>query len=569
MTQKFSLLRLIALSFILLPPAYVLYLISQAGEIPHFDYWWIVTRFYDVNGFSSNPADWFFRNNEHLVFIPVLVYSLNILLTKGSNYGLSLFAFGFALIQSLLLIRLLPPQLKQNRFLWGLALLAISLFNFTPAAAHNWMRGFSGVIWMSANLFVVTALFCFTQVAQKPKLSWVIGSIAGGLLAALSYSTSLALWGVFCILSVLCRFPKRLIFTYWTVSLAVVSTYFLTYKTPPHHPSLSRISPLEALEYIPTYLGGIFTIDVDFALVLGLFGLMGAAIAFRYLVIQNSASIIPWISLILYTFGTALMAAVSRSGFGLEQAFSSRYASLPALFWLGLTLIALTWLAQRFKNRQPWFKLIPWFTVTLILVSSMYRVGYEVFSQQILPRAQLQPLIALSLGLDAPDPDLVKAVIGNRPEAFLKMAPALKANGLVPFTYNLFADNPCTPLGIQIPTNQIQTTTQNPVSGYFDHLSRFPEFTGELGTIKVNGWATAPEPIHCIAILNQDRVVRGFGLVGFPRPDVAQTLGIPQEFTGWQGYAQVTPIDHQVTAYAIVGDRRSWVPLRGQFNPSP
>ena len=54
----------------------------------------------------------------------------------------------------------------------------------------------------------------------------------------------------------------------------MIGTYFLTYKTPTHHPSLTKINPLKTLEYIPTYLGGIFSENVIIASIIGIIGLM-------------------------------------------------------------------------------------------------------------------------------------------------------------------------------------------------------------------------------------------------------------------------------------------------------
>ena len=40
------------------------------------------------------------------------------------------------------------------------------------------------------------------------------------------------------------------------------------------------------------------------------------------------------------------MAAVSRSGFGVEQATASRYATLPALFWMSTLVLTVLYVRQ-------------------------------------------------------------------------------------------------------------------------------------------------------------------------------------------------------------------------------
>ena len=166
-----SVLIAAAIIAILMPAAYILYLISRSGELSNFDYWWITWNFYAVDGFSTNPFNWIFRANEHFLLIPSILYALNIVVTKGSNIGLSLVTWIFAWIQCHILIAMLPLNLRRSPFLFVLLLLCISIFNFTPAAAHNWMRGFSGVAWMSANLFVITSIFCLTKIAETASLA--------------------------------------------------------------------------------------------------------------------------------------------------------------------------------------------------------------------------------------------------------------------------------------------------------------------------------------------------------------------------------------------------------------
>ncbi|MBD0393596.1 MAG: hypothetical protein ICV52_06940, partial [Microcoleus sp. C1-bin4] len=145
---------------ILIPASYILYLISQAGDLSNFDYWWMTWNFYSVDGFSTNPFNWIFRANEHFVLIPAIIYGLNIAVTQGSNIGLCLVSWFLAWIQCHVLIALLPLNLRRFPLQFISLLLCISIFNFTPAAAHNWMRGFSGVHWIIANLFVICSIFC-------------------------------------------------------------------------------------------------------------------------------------------------------------------------------------------------------------------------------------------------------------------------------------------------------------------------------------------------------------------------------------------------------------------------
>lgn len=550
----------------LLPAIYVLNLISQAGHLLNFDYWWMIKNIYSIDGFSTNPFDWMFRANEHFVLIPAIIYALNILITKGSNIGLCLATFFLAAIQSLLLIKLLPEKLTQNRPIFALLIICISLFNFTPAAAHNWMRGYSGVHWVIANLFVIASIYCLKKTVEQascpfqatPK-KWATASIIFGILGCISYSTPLALWPILCAAAILMRLPQRIIIAYFSFAILVVGIYFLTYKTPSHHPSLSQVNLLDTLAYIPVYLSAIFTHNIPVALIIGSIGLILAAGFHLYWLLSKplkNKEFLPWLSIIIYTFGTALMAAISRSGFGIEQAIASRYATLPALFWLSLIVLTILWInQQKFTVKKKQYFLTPVVVLVTILSILMYGVGGKT-AEAIALRATYQPLVALSVQLNIVDPVLIQEKVGNRPAAFIGLLDALKKHNLVPFNKDVKKDNFCAPLGEKIERNLLTNEPQENLPGYFDPITKYAETTG-----RVKGWVGTSDKIKCIAILDRDKIVRGFAMPGFPRPDVEKIVGSEVKSSGWKGYIEASP-DDILSAYVSFKNRPGWVVLR-------
>jgi hypothetical protein len=558
---------------IIIPASFILYLISQAGDLSNFDYWWMTWNFYSVEGFATNPLNWIFRANEHFVLIPAIIYALNIVITQGSNIGLCVFAWFLALLQCHVLIALLPVKLSRFPVQFIFIIVAISIFNFTPAAAHNWMRGFSGVHWIIANLFVICAIFCLQSYAkslsvnavQPPSLSslqnkWVIGSIIFGILGCISYSTPLGLWPILCAAAIVLRFPRQVIYLYFGVSIAVIGTYFLTYKTPAHHPSLTKINALKLIEYIPTYLGGIFSENIAIASFIGIIGLIAVTSLVGYWLFgkkSDRTEWLPWLSIQIYTLQTALMAAVSRSGFGVEQATASRYATLPALFWMSTIVLTVLWVKQleltpRIQTR--------WLTsllgITTIAIVLMYGVGGDIASA-IAQRATYQPLVALSLQLGITDVTLIKEKVGNRPAAFVGLIDALKTHNLVPFNRDIKQQNFCAPLDTKIDTNLL-SAPKDGVPGYFDIITKLAP-----SAARVIGWIGDPENnVKCIAILNQENVVRGFAMSGFPRPDLVNLFGPSYASAAWRGYIQTSPTDKFLTAYASFKNRQGWVALR-------
>lgn len=549
---------------ILIPAAYIFYWITQSGEISTDDYWYIISHFYSTNGFSSQPSDWIVRSNEHLVLIPAIIYALNIIVTKGSNIGLSSIALLFALGQAILLATLLPKNLRLSRSLFVVILLCISIFCFTPAAAQNWMRGFSGVAWIGANLFVTAAIFCLTKLVHSQKVFWAITSLLFAVLGSLTYSTAIAVFPVLCLAVLLTRLPIRVVLLYISCAITICSTYVLTYKTPDYHPPLSR-SISDILAFIPTYLGAVFTFDFDTACSIGVVGLMIAICCTGYWLTPQAKAIrsswLPWLLLQGYVIGTALMAAVSRSGSGIGSAIQSRYASLPSLFWLSITVIIFIGL-QKFRRNGTtyWQLLIPLLAGLTVLSLSMYRVGTEA-SQMIARTASLQPLVTLSVQLGVADTDIIKQVITPSAGQFLNLTDALKQHRLVPFHRPVQADKLCA-FNQQLSSDSLKPSTPQVLPGFFDNLTKL---TPEIA--RVEGWAGDRQhrDINCVAILNQNNIVRGFALTGFPRPDVAKALGRSYAFSGWKGYVRLSPEDQTLFAYASSAPHTDWIKLQNAY----
>ena len=573
---------------ILLPAFYVLFMISKAGELLNFDYWWMITNIYSIDGFSTNIFDWMFRANEHFVLIPAIIYALNIVVTKGSNIGLCLATFFIASVQGILLIALISNTLKKYTPIFLLLILLISVFNFTPAAAHNWMRGYSGVHWVIANLFVIASIFCVKKLLDSQQNKFAIASIIFGILGCISYSTALGIWPILCAVAILYKLPKKITISYLFFSILVIGIYFLTYTTPSHHPSLSKLNFIHIVAYIPVYLGAIFTHNIPVASAIGWVGLILAGIFLIYWLFSSyPQDWLPWLSIIIYTFGTALMAAVSRSGFGAEQAIASRYATLPSLFWLSLIILIFFWLKkQQLTLRKKRYFAMPLLMVLTVLTILMYRVGTETF-REIAHRATFQPLVALSLQLGISDPTLIQEKVGNRPAAFLGLVDALKADGLVPFHRDIKQDNFCANLDEKINSNLLTAKLPKNLQGYFDTVTKFSPTTA-----RVNGWVSQVKTkklkvkseenveVKCIVILNQENVVKGFGMSGFPRADVAELLGAEYELSGWKGYIEVKSQKSQVknpenlqesqqeilTAYVKFKNSQNWIALTNQHN---
>ena len=94
-------------------------------------------------------------------------------------------------------------------------------------------------------------------------------------------------------------------------------------------------------------------------------------------------------------------------------------------------------------------------------------------------------------------------------------------------------------------------------SGSFEFLDQF----SDRGARAI-GWISNPEKaVACIVFVNDDNVVKGFGIPGYSRPDIAAELGLQTQDIGWVGYVVPASADEMLTAYVLFDGDETWVQL--------
>ncbi len=528
------------------PPLWIAWLIWHAGSLPDNDYWGYLGSILRPDGVTGSPSAWLAHNTEHIVVIPKLIYVLNLYLSGGDNRMLGGIALALAAGQGWLLYKTARQTLPEASPLLVLVILSVLLF---PArAVHNWMMGMSGVVWIGANLCAIGTFHLLWKGRTIP-------ACLLGTLGLLIYSSTLAIWPALLIGAWLSNRPKRDIFIVAAAGMVAVVLYLSRFHTPSGHPPLEK-NLLHLLEYLMLFIGGLWTNQLPIALGMGILGVMTSAWMLIRMLGQAQTRLMaaPWLMLQIYALGNGAMAAAARSGFGMEQAFSSRYATLPALFWLGLTFTA--WIHLRHSLSARFIASGALTGVIVLGISS----GWASLpaTNHFMRRSALKPLAMVSLYTGGFDyPLLAKAVtpVVNAPSiqrgmpGFLEL---LKVHHHVPFDGTFAA---CPEMGKKIEDHGSNAASVQ-TAGVFDQAQRlFPQ------TVKVGGWAHSKKgKIRCIALTNQDKIVRGIAISGFPRPDVAKTLQIGNPDTGWEGYVRIQPGDRSLSAWARIGD--AWHPLQ-------
>lgn len=542
-----------------LPAFLILYYALHAGGLADNDYWGEIGQvIVEPEGtLSRNLADWLQRSNEHYTLLPKLVYAANFVLTGGNNVGLSLFSWLMALLQIPLLYRLIPVKNKQHPFLFAALLLVIATLIFSPRQAHNWILGMSGVAWIMANFFSLSAIVAMQRYSAYGSRFYYYLIFAMSLCAVATYSTSLALFPTLMIAAFLYRLKCRDQLSIALFGLIILGLYYATYSTPTNHPAIQH-SLIALGTYILVFIGGLFTLQVQYALIYGVLGIVSSVFMALYLYRKKNSWIvsIPWFSFQLYAGGNAAMAALARSGFRIEQALVSRYGSLSALFWLAWVMITIT-VSLQGKPKYRKFSLCLLLAISSGIIFNSYHVGLGVASP-LLERAAKKPLSLASIYSHAIDTKLLNAtglpllLYADLQAISLRLA-AVKH---IPFN-GLFAL--CPEVGSMISPPQQRLTKQS--LGSIDAIR-----LRNNQVIEVQGWAyhngSAP---RCLALTNQDNIVRGVAHYGLERLDVAKAIPeVMSSHTGWQGYGKVHKHDKIIKAYMLTA-KGYWLPLLGQM----
>ena len=548
---------------VLLAFAICLYFIPHVGVMPGSDYWGVLAQLVDNNGLHLTVQGLYAQDNEHIVAVPKLAYIANVLLTDGNNMALTAIACCMSLVVGLLLARALQRSLHAQHSQHAVPLLlAFGIIAggaaFTPLAVHNFFEGMSGVAWVGTNLLVVAALYLqFT----RPKSNGILAAaVILSLFAAQSYSTgvpALVLLGLQMAFQRDCRRRGLIVIV---CGVALIGIVYFNQTVPQangeHVFSLLLLAAFEAL-----FLGSALTTRPELAFV---WGGMGAAL-FAWLAIRTfwrQWSLSPaqafWVTLGGYAITAGLMAGIGRIAvFGLSDAIASRYVTLPSLFWASLAGLLLTTRvspnAEAFKRRALVVAVVGCVAFTTMVASS-YSGLMAAFARVI-----YRPGATLSVFVGANDMKRIHDTITPAPKQLTKLRGTLQAMGHIPF--NGYYDQ-CPTLGSHLSRSK----TGRSVKGFIDSGSRMDS---NKAFIKLHGWAARKDGSsfanslgkpECIAITDTAGTVKGLGVTGLPRPDVAAALHSNDAGFGWLGYARLPDTGSKLMAYARQRNGQ-WAPL--------
>jgi hypothetical protein len=331
--------RLTAALLILLPAGVYFYLIhSHCVNIPYKDDFSFLIFANAMVSAESLPqaGNLFFEQlNEHRIAVPRLIFFLLLKTTSQVDYKTAIYIGNLSLVGLLFIFyKIMPPGKRQWIYLIPASFMIFHLQHWENTASavgslSNFIAmGFAGAAFYFLNRknTSVSILFAALTVCTSGIGFFVL--VAGAITSLLAGEKRHAL--------------------FWLgASLIIAFLYFLNYTKPAHHPGVleTLFHPATLFLYFISFIGTLFSADNYYLVPLApLGGAMGVGY-FIYLTWKKYYRSNPGMyGFMLFLILLGMAAALSRTGFGMSQVFTSRYKIFSAVYWALACLSLLDYL---------------------------------------------------------------------------------------------------------------------------------------------------------------------------------------------------------------------------------
>lgn len=319
---------------ILLPVAVAFMYVARFGvNVPVWDDWGIVPFIEGALRGGLRPSDFFTQHVENRMVFPRIVMLAIALITGFNTIAHMLFVL-MCFFGTLTL--LFYTFVGQERTI-------IKLLLFVPVASWIFsLKGHQNMLWGWQVSFAMTQFFSVAALLTLSRGRYISAALCATV-ASFSTTQGLLLWPV----GLLLLLGKWKAFASWAAMGVVVWTvYFSGYHSPPRTPSALYLleHPVYGIRFALTLLGSSLTWDQDLAPYLGVALVLFAGVALAL----GRAKYPFWSSLIVFSLLTVASTTAGRSGFGIEWATRSRYASFTLLLVVAVYCVLVTlWLNNR------------------------------------------------------------------------------------------------------------------------------------------------------------------------------------------------------------------------------
>lgn len=241
------------------------------------------------------------------------------------------------------------------------------------------------------------------------------------------------LWPLLLAAALLLRLRLAAVLSYATTG-ALSTAVFLQNYIRPSYAMNSTKTPLNMVKYLAAYFGsswvgsrfrpaeviGVIGLAVCFFLLLRLRSYVGSRRPFN----------VQFVLTLLFCVGIGLITSLGRSGFGIDQALSSRYQTISLLFWCCLGLLLLGAMSSLHRKRKVALLLSQVILLAIMVVGAKY-------AETPLIRARMRGFrlnaAAMSLVTNVPDAEQLRWAFW-RPDSLYSLVPYMRQERLSVFS---------------------------------------------------------------------------------------------------------------------------------------
>ncbi len=504
------------------------------SPIPLGDMWDGYLDFY-INANAGDWGVWWRTHNEHRIVLSRLFFWMDLSWFYGSVWFLLAVNYLLLVISCFIFWVALKERLTKDYQVFGIFVI-IWLSSWSQNENLTW--GFQSQFFL-AQLLPLVAFFMLHRAASNNFIynNYFIGSCFIGVLSLGTMANGVIVLPLMAAYAIVTRIDWWRVFILAALSCIGLLAYFYDYTPPAYHGSLSnslKENPFGLLLYVMTYIGGPF-----FHITGGkLGGAVLAQIAGGVLILVSTY--ISWISLrkpkmdtlelallffILYIGGTALGTGGGRLIFGVNQALSSRYSTPSLMAWAALFVI----IAPKFATSPEKIKWQLWLPLSALILA-MLPLQFKAWrsgDQSVFERG----IAGLAVAIGVND-QLQVGHIYPSAERAISVGKAASEQELSYFSRTEYKN--------------IKNAIGKPINGLSEiskvcqgHIDFIELIENENNHMRVGGWIfNQSENLSPMAIwlIDQKGVVVGYGLVGQPRPDVAEAINKKASKSGFKGY---------------------------------
>ncbi len=408
------------------------------SPLPYWDGWIQIN--FAAEGRNPFTSGWLWKqHNEHRMPVPKLFLLADLRWFHARQVLLLASIFVIQLLHLLLLAWSMRVLGGWRAAIWRTGVGVAAFCLFCPSQWENLTWGFQVCFVLPglfASLSFVGLLLYWvrsTENSTGTSSNWMylLLSIVAALGATWSLVNGNLLWPLLLAAAMLLRLRLAAVLSY-TIAGALSTAAYLQNYIHPSYAMNSTKTPVNMLKYLAAYFGSSW-VDSSFRLA-EVIGLAGLALCFLLLsrlpsyVRKCRPLNVQLVLTSLFCVGTGLLTSFGRSGFGISQAFTSRYQTVSLLFWCCLALLLLGTVCTRQRKLNVGVLLWQVALLSIMLVGAR-RAGIPLTRARI--RGFRLDAAAMSLVTNVPDPEQLRWAYWE-PEHLVALAPYM-AGALVSF----------------------------------------------------------------------------------------------------------------------------------------